>query len=79
MAERGVITEVDHEVWRRRRALLNPAFHRRFLMNLMPAFNSSCDLFMANLNKMPDGKTVVDMVQEFARVTLVVIGKVLNA
>ena len=77
MAGRGVLNEVDHEVWQRRRALLNPAFHRRYLMNLMPAFNSSCDLFLAKLEKMADGKTVVDMAQEFARVTLDVIGKVL--
>ena len=48
-------------------------------MNLMPSFNSSCDLFLANLNKMPDGKTVVDLVQEFGRVTLDVIGEVSNA
>ena len=48
-------------------------------MNLMPAFNSSCDLFLANLNKMSDGKTVVDLVQEFGRVTLDVIGEVSNA
>lgn len=77
MAGRGVLNEVDHEVWQRRRALLNPAFHRRYLMNLMPAFNSSCDLFLAKLDKMADGKTVVDMAEEFARVTLDVIGKVL--
>lgn len=77
MAGRGVLNEVDHEVWQRRRALLNPAFHRRYLMNLMPAFNGSCDLFLAKLDKMADGKTVVDMAQEFARVTLDVIGKVL--
>ena len=77
LAGRGVLNEVDHEVWQRRRALLNPAFHRRYLMNLMPAFNASCDLFLAKLDKMADGKTVVDMAQEFARVTLDVIGKVL--
>ena len=46
-------------------------------MNLMPAFNESCDLFLAKLDNMADGKTVVDMAREFARVTLDVIGKVL--
>ena len=76
MAGRGVLNEVDHEVWQKRRALLNPAFHRRYLMNLMPAFNNSCDLFLAKLDQMADGKTIVDMAQEFARVTLDVIGKV---
>ena len=72
----GLVTELDHEVWQKRRSLLNPAFHRRYLMNLMTAFNSSCDLFLNNLDEMADGKTVVDMAEEFARVTMDVIGKV---
>ena len=57
-------------------SLLNPAFHRRYLMNLMTAFNSSCDLFLAKMDELADGKTVVNMAEEFARVTLDVIGKV---
>ena len=72
----GLVTELNHEVWQKRRNLLNPAFHRRYLMNLMTAFNSSCDLFLAKLDEMADGETVVDMAKEFARVTLDVIGKV---
>ena len=76
MIGRGVLTENDHDVWQKRRALLNPAFHRRYLMNLMSAFNDSCNLFLAKLDKMADGKTTVNMAEEFARVTLDVIGKV---
>lgn len=76
MGVRGVLNEVDHEVWQKRRALLNPAFHRRYLMNLMSAFNNSCDLFLAKMDQVADGKTIVDMAQEFARVTLDAIGKV---
>ncbi|KAK2561702.1 Cholesterol 24-hydroxylase [Acropora cervicornis] len=72
----GLVTELDHEVWQKHRSLLNPAFHRRYLMNLMTAFNSSCDLFLNKLDEMADGKTVVDMAEEFARVTMDVIGKV---
>lgn len=72
----GLVTELDHDVWQKHRSLLNPAFHRRYLMNLMTAFNSSCDLFLKKLDEMADGKTVVDMAEEFARVTLDVIGKV---
>ena len=45
-------------------------------MNLMTAFNSSCDLFLAKMDELADGKTVVNMAEEFARVTLDVIGKV---
>ena len=76
LSGRGLITEVDHGAWQKRRSLLNPAFHRRYLLNLMSAFNSSCDLFLAKIDEMADGKTVVDMAKEFARVTLDVIGKV---
>jgi len=42
----------------------------------MEAFNSSCDLFLAKMDELADGKTVVNMAEEFARVTLDVIGKV---
>lgn len=74
----GLLTQVDHDAWQKRRALLNPAFHRKYLMNLMTSFNESCDLFLEKLDKMADGKTIVDMADEFARVTLDVIGKVGN-
>lgn len=73
---RGILTEIDHDIWRRKRAMLNPAFHRRYLMNLMAPFNSICDDFLENLRNYADGKTPVRMVDEFARVTLDIIGKV---
>ncbi|XP_068730892.1 cholesterol 24-hydroxylase-like [Montipora capricornis] len=73
---KGLVTELDHDVWQKHRSLINPAFHRRYLMNLMAAFNSSCDLFLNRLDEMADGKTVVNMAEEFSRVTTHVIGKV---
>ena len=76
---RSLVTETDHGVWQKQRALLNPAFHRRYLMNLMSAFNNSCDLFLAKLDEMADGKTVVNMAEEFSRVRLDVIGKVFSS
>ena len=75
-AGRGILTELDHDIWRRKRAILNPAFHRKYLMNLMDAFNSVCDNFLENLRRLADGNTPVKMVDEFARVTLDIIGKV---
>ena len=75
---KGLVTEFDHDVWQKHRSLINPAFHRRYLMNLMAAFNSSCELFLNRLNEMADGKTVVNMAEEFSRVTTHVIGKVLS-
>ena len=72
---RGVLTETNHELWQRKRNVLNPAFHRKYLRNLMEAFNSSCDAFLEKIGTMADGVTEVRMADEFARVTLDVIGK----
>ncbi|KAL9961375.1 hypothetical protein ACROYT_G030299 [Oculina patagonica] len=75
-AGQGVLTEIDHEIWRRKRAMLNPAFHRKYLMNLMDSFNSVGDEFLEKLGQLADGRTPVRMADEFARVTLDIIGKV---
>lgn len=73
---RSILTEIDHEVWSRKRNMLNPAFHRKYLMNLMDAFNSVGDGFLEKLSQLADGNTPVRMADEFARVTLDIIGKV---
>ena len=78
VAGNGVLTEINHEAWQKRREILNPAFHRRYLMNLMSALNSICDDFLAKIDELADGKTTVNMAEEFNRVTLDVIGKVRN-
>lgn len=73
---RSILTEIDHEIWRRKRTMLNPAFHRKYLMNLMDAFNSIGDEFLEKLSELADGNTPVRMADEFARITLDIIGKV---
>ena len=77
-AGQGILTEVDHDAWRLKRAMLEPGFHRKYLMNSMEAFNSICGDFLQNLRKYADGKTPVRMVDEFATVILDIIGKVLT-
>ena len=64
-------------MWQKKRSALNPAFHRKYLSNLMDAFNNSCNLFLKRIDSFADGKTKVNMAEEFGRVTLDVIGKVL--
>ena len=44
----------------------------------MEAFNSICGDFLQNLRKYADGKTPVRMMDEFTRVILDIIGKVLT-
>jgi cholesterol 24(S)-hydroxylase len=75
-AGQGILTECDHDIWQRKRAMLNPAFNRKYLMNLMPAFNSICDKFIERIGKFADGDIAVDIAEEFSRVTLDIIGKV---
>ena len=55
---------------------MNPAFHKKYLMNLMDAFNASCDSFLTKIDSLSDGNTEVKMVDELGRITLDVIGKV---
>ncbi|KXJ19039.1 cholesterol 24-hydroxylase [Exaiptasia diaphana] len=76
MAGNGILTELNHEIWKKKRKRLDKAFHRSYLMNLMESFNKICDIFLDKIGKMADGKTEVEMSGEFGRVTLDVIGKV---
>ena len=73
---RALPCAIDHTAWQRRRSTLNPAFHKTFLKELIPQFNSCCDVFLAKLSRLADGKTEVVMLEEFNRATLDVIGKV---
>jgi cytochrome P450 len=36
--------------WRKRRQLMNPAFHRKCLKDFMGNFNNVCDMFMTRLD-----------------------------
>ena len=73
---KGLVTETDHEKWKIKRLALNPAFHRKYLKELMEQFNSNCDVFLSRLTELADGQTEVLMADEFNRVTLDIIGKV---
>lgn len=72
----SLLSEVDHESWKAKRACLNPAFHHKYLGNLIGQFNQSCDLFLDKLAKVADGETELSMADELVRLALDVIGKV---
>ncbi|KAJ7362203.1 hypothetical protein OS493_013302 [Desmophyllum pertusum] len=72
----GLFTQLNHNIWKQKRRLINPAFHRGYLKDLIPQFNTVADALIAKLLKVADGKTVVDMADEFQKATLDVIGKV---
>ena len=73
---KGLVTETNHEKWKNKRLAVNQAFHRKYLKELLTQFNSSCDVFLARLTDLADGKTEVKMADEFNRITLDIIGKV---
>ncbi|KAL9970601.1 hypothetical protein ACROYT_G023006 [Oculina patagonica] len=72
----GLLTNTDNESWKRRRAIMNPAFHRKCLKDLMSSFNSTANVLLDHLGTMADGKTEVCMFDQFSRAALDVICKV---
>jgi len=72
----GLVTNMDNEGWIKRRGVLNPAFHRKSLKELMSSFNSTANLLLEHLGTMADGKTEVCMIDQFAHAALDVICKV---
>ncbi|XP_071499362.1 cholesterol 24-hydroxylase-like [Diadema antillarum] len=72
----GLVTELDHSKWQKKRTLINPAFHRQYLMGLIDEFNSSADSFIQNLIPVADGQQEVCMLDKFNNVTLDIIARV---
>eukprot|EP00057_Strongylocentrotus_purpuratus_P013791 XP_011668265.1 PREDICTED: cholesterol 24-hydroxylase [Strongylocentrotus purpuratus] len=72
----GLLSEVNHEKWHTRRALLNPAFNRKYLKQMMDLFDESATRLRDHLIPLADDKTLVRMLEHFNNVALDVIGKV---
>ena len=72
----GLVTNTDEDSWRKRRHLINPAFHRKRLRDFMSNFNNVCDRFLARMDTVVDDGKPTSMVQEFAKVTLEAISQV---
>ena len=72
----GLVTETDNEKWNRKRNLMNPAFKREYLIELMPEFNKCIDKMVDHFAILADGKTSFCLMNQFSRTTLDVLGKV---
>ena len=72
----GLVTNTDEALWRKRRQIMNPAFHRKCLKNFVSNFNDVCNMFLTRMDTVVDGGKPTSMVQEFANVTLEVISQV---
>ncbi|XP_028400170.1 cholesterol 24-hydroxylase-like [Dendronephthya gigantea] len=72
----GLVVNTDEASWRKRRQIMNPAFHRKCLKNFISNFNDVCNRFLTHIDTIVDGGKPTSMVQEFANVTLEVISQV---
>ena len=72
----GLVINTNEVSWRKRRQLMNPAFHRKCLKDFMKNFNNVCDMFLTRMDTVVDGSKPTSMAQEFAKVTLEAISQV---
>ncbi|XP_063957661.1 cholesterol 24-hydroxylase-like isoform X3 [Lytechinus pictus] len=72
----GLVSEINHDKWFHKRAIINPAFRRKYLMGMMEKFNSETENLCEHLVGKADGQTEVEMLDEFNNVTLDVIANV---
>ena len=54
------------------------SFRFRYLKDLVPVFNHTCDLLLEKLRQLADGKTDVKMYDQFSKSTLNIIANVSN-
>ncbi|NP_001027519.1 uncharacterized protein LOC613111 [Xenopus tropicalis] len=73
---KGLVTDKDHDHWYKQRRIMDPAFSRTYLMDLMGPFNEKAEELMERLSEQADGKSDTEMHNLFSRVTLDVIAKV---
>ena len=72
----GLTTNVDRHSWFRRRQMLNPAFHRKYLKNLMTPFNEVCDRLCERLTDCATKSEEISMLDELHCTTIDIIGQV---
>ena len=72
----GLVTNRNRASWLRRRQIINPAFHRKYLKNLMVPFNEVCDRLCKQLATYARESKDIDMSKEFGNAALDLIGKV---
>ncbi|XP_028406688.1 cholesterol 24-hydroxylase-like [Dendronephthya gigantea] len=72
----GLSNNTNEESWRKRRQIMNPAFHRKCLKEFINNFNDVSDLFLTRMDTLVDGGQPTSMLQEFGKVTLEAISQV---
>ncbi|XP_053545297.1 cholesterol 24-hydroxylase-like [Bombina bombina] len=71
----GLVTDRDYDHWHKQRRIMDPAFNRAYLIDMMGTFNEKAEEMMEKLAEKADGKSVIRMHDIISRLTLDVIGK----
>ena len=72
----GIVANIEEGSWRKRRRIMNPAFHRQCLKDFMTNFNNVSNRFLVHMGKIADSGKDVSMVDEFGKATLEAISQV---
>ncbi|KAM3917972.1 cholesterol 24-hydroxylase-like [Leptodactylus fuscus] len=72
---KGLVTARDYSHWHKQRRIMDPAFSRTYLIELMGTFNEKAEDLMDTLGDKADRKSQVGMHDMLSRVTLDVIAK----
>ncbi|XP_056403235.1 cholesterol 24-hydroxylase-like isoform X2 [Hyla sarda] len=73
---KGLVTDRDNDHWHKQRRIMDPAFSRTYLIELMEPFNEKAEELMERLAEKADWSRHVGMHAMMSRVTLDVISKV---
>ncbi|KAM8920827.1 cholesterol 24-hydroxylase-like [Pelodytes ibericus] len=73
---KGLVTDRDYDHWHKQRRMMDPAFSRSYLIEMMGPFNEKAEDLMTVLSQKADGKQEFKMHDMLSRVTLDVIAKV---
>ena len=72
----GLVTDVDQNRWKHRRALFNPSFHKHVLYGFIDEFNTKSDILLEQMRSMADGKTQITLLDQFNHAALDLIATV---
>ncbi|KAM8921100.1 cholesterol 24-hydroxylase-like [Pelodytes ibericus] len=73
---KGLLTDRNYDHWHKQRRMMDPAFNRSYLIEMMGPFNEKAEDLMTVLSQKADGKQEFKMHDMLSRVTLDVIAKV---
>ncbi|XP_066480191.1 cholesterol 24-hydroxylase-like [Tiliqua scincoides] len=71
----GLTATLDYNPWHKQRRILDPAFSRTYLMGMLEIFNDKAEVLMRMIMDKANGKSEVDLMDLFGRLTLDVIAK----